>query len=200
MDIKNILIMVVSIVFLGIYLAKLRKTKITTKSMVVVAMFSALSYILYMIQFIKYPQGGGISLFSMLPAMILSIVYGTSEGLTCGLIFGLCKLLNGAVIIHPAQFLLDYILSTMALGLAGVFGNDKKSKMILGCLLAVVVSVSINIVSGAVYFGQYAPEGMNVWVYSFIYNATSAGVEGLLTTVVVVLLPIKKLKTVVNLN
>lgn len=168
--------------------------------MITVALFSAISYVLYMIQFIKYPQGGGISLFSMLPVMLLSIFYGNSVGLTGGLIFGFLKLLNGAMVIHPAQFLLDYILSTMALGLAGSFGNDKKIKIILGSLLAVALSVSISVISGAVYFGQYAPEGMNVWVYSFVYNFTSAGVEGVLTTILIAIMPIKRFLNIANNN
>ena len=78
--------------------------------------------------FISYPQGGGISLFSMLPIMLLSIFYGPTTGVTGGLIFGLLKLLNGAFIIHPVQFLLDCILANMAFGLAGILGNDTMTK------------------------------------------------------------------------
>lgn len=193
-------IIAISILLLVIYCWNLRKQKFTVKMMITVALFSAISYVLYMIQFIKYPQGGGISLFSMLPVMLLSIFYGNSVGLTGGLIFGFLKLLNGAMVIHPAQFLLDYILSTMALGLAGSFGNDKKIKIILGSLLAVALSVSISVISGAVYFGQYAPEGMNVWVYSFVYNFTSAGVEGVLTTILIAIMPIKRFFNIANNN
>lgn len=193
-------IITISILLLVIYCWNLRKQKFTVKMMITVALFSAISYVLYMIQFIKYPQGGGISLFSMLPVMLLSIFYGNSVGLTGGLIFGFLKLLNGAMVIHPAQFLLDYILSTMALGLAGSFGNDKKIKIILGSLLAVALSVSISVISGAVYFGQYAPEGMNVWVYSFVYNFTSAGVEGVLTTILIAIMPIKRFLNIANNN
>lgn len=193
-------IITISILLLAIYCWNLRKQKFTVKMMITVALFSAISYVLYMIQFIKYPQGGGISLFSMLPVMLLSIFYGNSVGLTGGLIFGFLKLLNGAMVIHPAQFLLDYILSTMALGLAGSFGNDKKIKIILGSLLAVALSVSISVISGAVYFGQYAPEGMNVWVYSFVYNFTSAGVEGVLTTILIAIMPIKRFLNIANNN
>lgn len=196
----SFIIMTISVLLLGLYVWDLRKQKFTVKMMITVALFSAISYVLYMIQFIKYPQGGGISLFSMLPVMLLSIVYGKSVGLTGGLIFGLLKLLNGATVVHPAQFLLDYVLSTMALGLAGVFGYDKKFNIVLGSLLAVALSVFVNIVSGVVYFGQYAPEGMNVWIYSIIYNVTSAGVEGLLTTVIIAILPMKRLFKIANNN
>lgn len=188
----NYSIIAISIVVLIIYILEIRKERFTTKNMVTIAMFSGLSFILYMIQFIKYPQGGGISLFSMLPTMLLSIIYGNAAGLSGGIIFGLLKLINGATIVHPAQFILDYILSTMVLGLAGIFGQDKKYKIAMGGMLAVTLSVFINVLSGVIYFGQYAPKDVNIWIYSIAYNVSSAGVEGILSVVLLVVLPIKR--------
>lgn len=194
-----ILIMVVSIVLLGLYIKDLKKVSFTTKNIVTIGMFSAISYILYMIEFIKYPQGGGITLFSMVPTMLLAILYGRGIGATGGLIFGLLKLLNGFNVVHPAQFILDYFLATMALGLAGEFGSDKKVDIVKGGLLASGLCVLSSIISGIVFFGKYAPEGMNVVVYSCIYNISSLGVEGILSTIILTLLPIKRLKKAKNL-
>ncbi|KKY02753.1 MULTISPECIES: energy-coupled thiamine transporter ThiT [Paraclostridium] len=194
----NAIIILGSIGFGIYYLKGLKNTKFTTKTVVMIGMFSAISYILSMIEFIKYPQGGGISLFSMLPTMLLSVLFGNTVGITGGLIYGVLKLLKGVYIIHPAQFLLDYILPTMLLGLAGSFGKDKKSKVILGCLFAVVLSVSMNIISGCVFFGDYAPEGMNVFVYSFLYNVSSQGVEGLLSALIIGILPLERLNRAIN--
>lgn len=197
---SSVVIIIISLVLLFMYAKDINKKKFSTKEIVMIAMFSAISFILYMIQFIRYPQGGGITLFSMLPTMLLAILYGKEAGLTGGLIFGLLKLLNGAYVVHPAQFLLDYILPTMLLGLAGSFGKDKKSKVILGCLFAVVLSVSMNIISGCVFFGDYAPEGMNVFVYSFLYNVSSQGVEGLLSALIIGILPLERLNRAINLS
>lgn len=197
---SSVVIIVISLVMLFMYAKDINKKKFSTKEIVMIAMFSAISFILYMIQFIRYPQGGGITLFSMLPTMLLAILYGREAGLTGGLIFGLLKLLNGAYVVHPAQFLLDYILSNMALGLAGSFGREKKSDMFKGCLFASSLSVLISIISGVVYFGQYAPEGMNIVLYSCIYNISSAGVEGLLSSIILVLLPIKRFQKVLKLS
>lgn len=196
----NAIIILGSIGFGIYYLKGLKNTKFTTKTVVMIGMFSAISYILSMIEFIKYPQGGGISLFSMLPTMLLSVLFGNTVGITGGLIYGVLKLLKGVYIIHPAQFLLDYILPTMLLGLAGSFGKEKKSKVILGCLFAVVLSVSMNIISGCVFFGDYAPEGMNVFVYSFLYNVSSQGVEGLLSALIIGILPLERLNRAINLS
>ncbi|QEZ68314.1 energy-coupled thiamine transporter ThiT [Paraclostridium bifermentans] len=197
---SSVVIIIISLVILFMYAKDINKKKFSTKEIVMIAMFSAISFILYMIQFIRYPQGGGITLFSILPTMLLAILYGREAGLTGGLIFGLLKLLNGAYVVHPAQFLLDYILSNMALGLAGEFGREKKSDMFKGCLFASSLSVLISIISGVVYFGQYAPEGMNIVLYSCIYNISSAGVEGLLSSIILVLLPIKRFQKVLKLS
>lgn len=192
---------ILSIVLMIFYVVDLIKNaRFNVKSIVMIGMFSAMSFVLYLIEFIKYPQGGGISLFSMMPTMILALLYGRQAGLTGGAIFGLLKLLNGATIVHPAQFILDYLLGGMALGLAGTFGREKKSNVIAGCLFAAGLSVLSMVVSGAVFFGEYAPAGMNVWLYSLIYNLSSAGVEGLLTTVLVTAMPLKRLEKAAKVN
>ncbi|GAA0710962.1 energy-coupled thiamine transporter ThiT [Paraclostridium ghonii] len=196
----NTIIILASIGFFIYYLKCVKDIKFTTKTVVIIGMFSAISYMLSMIQFIKYPQGGEISLFSMLPTMLLSVLFGNTVGITGGLVYGVLKLLNGVYIIHPAQFLLDYILPMMLLGLAGTFGKEKKSKVILGCLFALVLSVSMNIISGCVFFGDYAPEGMNVFVYSFLYNVSSVGVEGLLSILIIGILPLERLNRSINLS
>lgn len=183
----------ISIVLIILYLIDLKRHKIKTREITMIGMTVAISYVLYMIPFVRYPQGGGITLFSMLPIMLLSLVYGRTIGVTSGLIFGLLKLLNGAFIIHPVQFILDYLLSTMALGLAGSFGINKKYKIFLGAFMASGLSTLICVISGAVFFGQYAPKGMNVWIYSLIYNVSSMGLEGLMTSVILALMPINLL-------
>lgn len=192
-----ILLTIISVISFAFYLMDLKKNKFNIKTMAIISMISALSYILYIIQFIKYPQGGGISLFSMLPIMLLSILYGRTVGVTGGLLFGVLKLLNSAFIVHPIQFIIDYLLSTMVLGLACIFGIDKKYKIICGCLVAVSLSIVLNIISGVVFFAQYAPKGMNVWLYSFIYNFSTGGVEGILSIIILMILPIKRLEKVI---
>lgn len=188
------IILLGSIICMVLYLVELKKTDLTLRKLIVTSVFVAISFLLYNIKFIRYPQGGGISLFPMLPIMLVGILYGRGTGLTAGLILGMMKLMDGGYVIHPAQFMLDFILSTMALGLAGIFGDKTKTKLFLGCLIAVILSVGMNIISGVVYFGQYAPEGMNVFIYSCIYNLSSAGVEGLLTCMLIISLPMNTIK------
>ena len=72
---------------------------------------------------------------------------------------------------------MDYLLGPMALGLSGIFGVNKRYKIILGCFIASMICVFSSFVSGAVFVGEYEPNGMNVWLYSFIYNYSSIGIE-----------------------
>ncbi|MGL6108274.1 energy-coupled thiamine transporter ThiT, partial [Romboutsia sp.] len=175
-------------------------TKFTTKKIVAIGMFSGIAFILSMIQFIQYPQGGGIALLSMMPVMLVSLLYGKGEGLTAGLVYGGLKLLNGAYVVHPVQLILDYILANIVLGFAGSFGREKKSHAILGCLMASMLSVACSVLSGVVFFGEYAPKGMNVWLYSFLYNFSSVGVEGILCSITIAFMPLARIAKEAKLN
>lgn len=174
-----------------LYIKYITVNKFTTKEIIIIGMLSAFSFLLYNIPFIKYPQGGGITFFSMIPIMLLSVLFGKVVGITGGIVFGVLKIFNGGSIIHPIQFILDYLLSTMALGLTSIFGN-KKINIILGGLFSVILSSTLNIISGIIFFGKYAPSGVNKAMYSIIYNLTSSGLEGILSIGILVLLPISR--------
>lgn len=193
-----IMSVIIAAIFIG-FLVSLRKEKLTTKLIVVIAMFSAVAFILSLIKFIRYPQGGGISLFSMMPIMLLSVLYGKRIGVTGGLVFGILGVIQGTFVIHPVQFILDCLIAPMGLGIAGIFGSSKKIKIVFGCLIATGLSVFAHFVSGVVFFGQFAPEGMNVALYSFMYNFSSSGVEGILSTLIVAFLPIDNLKKLLKI-
>lgn len=193
-----IFITILTIVMFGFYLNEMRKTKLNTRTVIYVGLFSAISYILNMMQLISYPNGGGITLFSMLPIMLLGVIFGPGIGMTSGIILGVIKMLNGGVFLHPLQVILDYILANIVLGLAGIFGYNKKYKLMLGGLLVTVLSTALCTLSGVVFFGQYAPEGMSAVTYSLIYNVSSLGVEGMLTSSLLTLIPISRLLKVAN--
>lgn len=184
----------ISIISLVIYFFFISKEKFNTKKIILVGVFAAISIVLYMIPLIRYPQGGGITMLSMLPVMLLGLIVDWKLATLCGLIFGILKLINGGVIISPVQFILDYMLSTMILGFSGMFGNKNKLKIFMGCFFVGMLATFINTISGAIFFAQYAPVGMNAWAYSIIYNYSSAGVEALITAVVATFLPISLLK------
>lgn len=195
----NTIMLIICLVPIAFYIFNLRKFKLNTKTMIVVALFAACNLVLSKIQLIQYPQGGGINLLSSLPILMVGLLYGPITGMTCGLVAGLISLIGGAYIIHPAQFLLDYILPTMLLGVSGIFGSDSKKNIFIGCLIAVLLKQTAHILSGCIYFGAYAWEGWDPLPYSIVYNLSGTGVEGLLSSIVLTAMPLAKIKKMANI-
>lgn len=185
--------LIIGIIMFIIYIREIRKTKFTTRLIFIIGIFTALAYVLNLIKFIRMPQGGSITLFSMLPVMVLSLLYGKGVGLTSGILLGFLKMLDGITFVHAVQFLLDYILSNMALGFSGMFGRDSKVKIFFGCIISGFLGVMFNVISGVVFFSEFAPENMNIWMYSIIYNFSSLGVEVFLTTIVMMFFPLDRI-------
>ena len=195
----NTIMLIICLVPIAFYIFNLRKFKLNTKTMIVVALFAACNLVLSKIQLIQYPQGGGINLLSSLPILMVGLLYGPITGMTCGLVAGLISLIGGAYIIHPAQFLLDYILPTMLLGVSGIFGSDSKKNIFIGCLIAVLLKQTAHILSVCIYFGAYAWEGWDPLPYSIVYNLSGTGVEGLLSSIVLTVMPLAKIKKMANI-
>ena len=164
------------------------------------SLLAAISFILSLIQIIRYPQGGGIDLLSSLPILMIGIFYGPIIGMTCGLITGILCLIGSPYIIHPVQLLLDYILPSMLLGVSGLFDCKNKNKIFIGCLLAVLLKETSHILSGCIYFAEYAWDGWNPIAYSIVYNLSGGGTEGLLSTIVLTIMPLSKIKKMANIQ
>ncbi|MBQ6452797.1 MAG: energy-coupled thiamine transporter ThiT [Coriobacteriales bacterium] len=154
--------------------------------LVEVALATALSLVLGLWEF-RLPfnvAGGSISL-AMLPMVVIALRRGPVAGAITGAIYGSFDLIMGkAYILHWAQVLLDYPLPYLLFGLGvGLFvwayrksfdkSGLKKSSAILVAAVAVggVLRWVAHVLSGAIFFASYAPEGMNPWIYSMGYNA-----------------------------
>ena len=196
----NTIMLIICLIPIGYYLLNIKKFKLDTKTMIMISLFAACSVVLSKIKLIQYPQGGGIDLLSSLPILMIGLLYGPITGMTCGLIAGLIGLMGSAYIIHPAQFLLAYILPTMLLGLSGLFGSNNKKNIFIGCLLAVILKNIAHILSGCIYFGEYAWEGWNPLAYSIVYNLSGTGLEGLLSVIVLTTMPLAKIKKMANIQ
>lgn len=193
-------VLIMCIVIFLIYLLDVRKVKFNIRLIVLISIFASISYILNMIKFIRMPQGGSITLFSMLPVMLLSFIYGKGIGCTLGILVGILKMFDGIVFLNPLQFFLDYIFSNMILGFACIFGMKKKFTMFLGCILSGFFSVMFNVFSGVLFFRDFLPEGVNIWLYSFIYNFSTLGVEILLTSVFILFVPVERIKKALKIK
>jgi len=147
-----------------------------TRIIVEIGVAVALSAIFNLIPLWKMPQGGSVSL-EMLPIFIIAFRWGGIPGITAGFIYGLLQLTMGAYIVHPLQVLMDYPVPYMLVGLAGFIspvkyeGIKRAFAIIIAILFGGILRFIAHVVSGAVFFAHFAPEGQNPWLYSAVYNA-----------------------------
>ncbi len=153
---------------------KERKIKMKTKKLVTSSMLIAIATVLSIFQPFSLPFGGGITICSMLPIVLLAYIYGTRHGLFCAFVFSLLQLLLGGKTIS-AFFLpgeeqmalwqalsvcfLDYIAAYTLLGFSGVFKGKIKNDALaisLGAVLGLSLRYLAHIISGAIFFGAWA--------------------------------------------
>jgi len=107
-------------------------------------------------------------LASMVPLLWFALRRGPRWGIEAGLAYGLVHMVVAGDIYYPAQIILDYPLAFGALGLAGAF----QKRPTIGVGVAIMGRFICHVVSGIVFFGQYAWKGWNVITYSVVYNAS----------------------------
>jgi thiamine transporter len=163
--------------------------------LVEVALAAALAIVLSMIKPFTLPQGGSVSL-EMIPVFYIAVRRGGVLGCVTGLLMGLGQLFFGAYIVHPVQLILDYPLAFTVLGVAGFM----RSTPLVGVLVGSFLRYSVHVLSGVIFFGQYAPEGMNVLAYSSIYNASYMLPETVITLVVIGLILAREKKRTAGEN
>ena len=155
------------------------KTALDSRCIALAGITVALSFALSYIKIFSMPQGGSITLASMLPVMLFAYVYGMKKGIFVGFIYGMMQAMQDPYIIHPAQFLLDYPVAFAMIGFAGAFKNlhalDKlpQIKFALGAVLAGSLRFFSHLLSGVYAFGAYALDAgnSNFWAYSAAYNS-----------------------------
>ena len=114
--------------------------KVDIKAMTVSALLIAIAMVLSNVKIFTMPQGGSITLLSLLPIAVVTYLYGTKRGIIAGVALGLVNLIFGPYVIHPAQLLLDYPIAFGALGIGGAFRNGKNglTKVYCGYLVCMV--------------------------------------------------------------
>jgi thiamine transporter len=166
-------------------ISKISETKIFAEMIVFIALAEAL-YIVskFYLPFLHLPEGGSITLGSMVPLIWFALRRGLRWGLEAGIVYGLVHIAIFGEIYYPAQILLDYPLAFGALGLAGAF----QKRPIIGVGIAIFGRFVFHFISGVVFFGQYAWEGWNVYAYSAAYNASYLVPEFIISAIVIFIL------------
>ena len=151
----------------------------------------ALAMVTSYIKVWEMPMGGSVTLLSMLFICLIGYWFGAGYGILTGMGYGILQLVIDPYILSLPQVLFDYPLAFGALGLAGLFRNRKYGLQI-GYIAGVLGRFVFSTLSGVFFFAAYAPEGMNPWVYSSLYQGSYLGAEGIVTLVIISLPPVMK--------
>ena len=194
---------VLAVVIVGVSFITDRTKGFATRDITFAAICIALSFALSYIRIVRMPMGGSITFASMLPLMIYSYMFGCKKGLIAGLVYGVLQAIQDPWILHPAQFVLDYITAFMAIALTGCLRNvsplngKMRTQFTLGAIIAGVARYISHYFSGVFAFGMfgadYAEEyGIsalaNPYVYSLVYQSLYIIPEMIIAIVVGVLL------------
>lgn len=188
-------LLLILLLLVGFYfLISFRKISFTTDAMTKIAILLALATVLNMMIIFRMPQGGSVTLASMVPIYLLALAFGPEIGMLGGLLFGIIDMFLGASIYHPIQVLLDYPLAFMFIGLVAFFPK----RVNLGMFIATSFRLACHVLSGYIFFGAYAPQGSHPLVYSFGYNASFLMMDLVIALLVINFLPINRLAKALN--
>ena len=171
--------LVVAAIAAALLLDRKNKKEIDSRCIALAGITIAMSFVLSYVKLWEMPQGGSITLVSLLPVLMFAYIYGPRKGILVGFIYGIMQSMQDPYIIHPAQFLLDYPIAFAMVGFAGVFKNitalDKlpQVKFVLGAIVAGALRFFAHVLSGVFAFGAYALDAgqTNFWAYSLAYNS-----------------------------
>ena len=145
------------------------------------ALCVALSFVMSKINLFTMPQGGSVD-FELVPLILFAYRRGWKWGINAGILTGIMRILLGSHFYTPIQVILDYPLAYSFVGLVDLH------PWWLGLIVAWAGQTASSVVSGAIFFAQYAPEGQSPWVYSFFYNAPVLGMKYILSGIAAFLL------------
>lgn len=137
----------------------------TSECGILIAVAMALSFV----KIIQLPSGGSVSL-GALPILLIASRRGFKVGAVSGLCLSLLLLMNGAFVIHPLQFLLDYPLAYASLGVAGIIKWDTPLKAATATTVANLIRLQFHVVAGAVFFSDAEENLSKALAYSYAYN------------------------------
>lgn len=145
-----------------------------SRKIVISAMLIALATVLSLLQPFQLPFGGGITIASMMPVVILSYMFGVRWGLFSAFVYSILQIALGirtvSAFFMPGDeamalgnaicvCLLDYIVAYTVLGFGGIFKGKFKNdslSLVIGSVFATTLRYVTHIVSGAIFFGAWA--------------------------------------------
>jgi len=163
---------------IGVAFTDKQKLTFDARSLAFAGVCAGMSYALSYIKLWDMPQGGSVTLVSLLPIMVYAYIFGVKKGIFVGFVYGALQAVQDPWIIHFAQFILDYPVAFAACGLAGLLRKvpfAQKAPQLsfaLGAAIGGTMRYICHVLSGALAFEAYAvAEGQTAWIYSLGYNS-----------------------------
>ena len=157
------------------------KTQRLTVSAVMLALATVLAMVCAIIPFLNLPFGGGFTVASMLPIVIIAYMYGIKWGFFVSFTYSVIQIIMDlylgkggstimalfmpdsddymGIVAAIAILVIDYIIAYTVLCLGGIFRNRIKSKtlaIVLGVVSALGARYICHIVSGYIFYGAWA--------------------------------------------
>ena len=139
-----------------------------TRVLVECALMVAIGTVLANIKIFTMPNGGSVTLLSMLPFVLVSFRHGVKWGLFTGLVNGCLQMLLGFWA-PPTPY------------------KNRMVGVAVGTAIAGFLRFMCSFLSGVLVWGNLN-EGLSAWTYSLVYNASYMLPETLITVVGAVLL------------
>ena len=199
----------IALVFVGAVivpgLVRKNSPKITVQQLTESALMIAIATVCSIVKF-DLPFGGGVTVVSMLPIILISHRYGWRWGVATAFVYSLIQLVLGLdnVGYATSTFMafgvisLDYIVAYTFIGLSGVFGKSRKA-VIIGICVTFFLRFACHYVTGVWIWKEWMPEEFMGWamkspfIYSALYNGWYMLVE-LAIHLIVAMLIYKPLK------
>jgi thiamine transporter len=151
-----------------------------------------------MVKIYELPNGGSVTLVSMLPFILVSFRHGPKWGMLAGLACALLQMMTGfyappagTVAAYFGMIMLDYVLAFTLLGTASVFAKPFQNRMAgvaVGTAIVCGMRFVCSFLSGFLIWASLTEEGIGAVIYSLGYNASYMIPETVLTIVVALVL------------
>ncbi len=166
---------------------------ITTRKLVESAMLIAVATVLSLVK-IDMPMGGGMTICSMLPLIVVSHRYGWKWGAVTAFVYSVLQLMLGMDNVRYASgfmmalgiIFLDYIVAYTVIGLSGLgdkLFRNPRAALAVGIAVTFFLRFVCHFVTGVWIWDALWPNGLGMAsvVYSLVYNGWYMAGELVLT-------------------
>lgn len=172
-----------------------RGIRLTARDLCLGGIVCAMTLVLATIR-IPLPTGASITCGSWIPLMLLAVVCDARLAFVSGWVCGILAmvLIPAWQPVHWAQIFVEHLVCFSCLGYTGIFGTDKRWKILCGGILAIFIKFWAHVFSGVIFFSQNAWDGWGAWGYRLTYHISSKIPEGIFSLVILMILPLGALQ------